>query len=71
MWDARHQFKAGKLKSDKFSHDKVPQLPSFTEELQYGDLVMVYHSASTYSVKSAGKSISGTCGEWAVTGKYD
>ena len=45
-------FKKNKLKGNVFSHDKVNGLPRVKEELNHGDLVMVYYSASTYVKKN-------------------
>ena len=50
IWDARPYFlhsKPGKL---VWKHEYVTRLERLTEDLQYGDIAIVYHSVSAYSI---------------------
>ena len=49
IWDATALFKKNKQVEQCFMHDNFTSLPLVTRELEYGDLVMVYYSASTYA----------------------
>ena len=49
IWDARAQFQAGKVPGNDFSHDQVTNLPRLSHDLDFGDIALVYYSASTYS----------------------
>ena len=49
IWDARAQFQAGKIPGNDFSHDTVANLPRLHRDLDFGDIALVYYSASTYS----------------------
>ena len=53
VWDASEMFKKNRFKTAVFNHDEVTRLPRVKEELNHGDLVMVYYSASTYVKKNA------------------
>ena len=52
VWDASEMFKKNRFKTAVFNHDEVTRLPRVKEELNHGDLVMVYYSASTYVKKN-------------------
>ena len=38
-----------------FLHEDVASLPRFQEELEFGDIAIVYHSVSTYDVTAREK----------------
>ncbi len=49
IWDARHLFAARGVK-EVFKHDKVTSLKRLERDLEFGEIAMVYYSASTYPV---------------------
>ena len=54
IWDARAQFFSNKRLSDGiFDIKKTFELPKLKkgEDLQHGDVVLIYHSVSTYTSK--------------------
>ena len=59
IWDARHLFKAGKPPGLYFNHNEVASLPRLQRDLEFGEIALVYYSASSY-VLSDEKSYSGT-----------
>ncbi|KAI0741509.1 hypothetical protein C8Q80DRAFT_1110607 [Daedaleopsis nitida] len=48
LWDTRHLFKTGLDCDTKFSHDTVASLPRLERELQFGEVAIIYYSASTF-----------------------
>ncbi|TFK78821.1 hypothetical protein K466DRAFT_606634 [Polyporus arcularius HHB13444] len=49
IWDACHLFAARGLK-EVFKHDKVTSLERLERDLEFGEITMMYYSASTYPV---------------------
>ena len=49
LWDARDELLENKqVSSGRFAVDKTFKLPRLNEDLRYGDIAIVYYSASTY-----------------------
>ncbi|TFK77669.1 hypothetical protein K466DRAFT_508245, partial [Polyporus arcularius HHB13444] len=58
IWDARHLFSARGGVKDNFKHDMVTSLKRIEYDLTFGDIAMVYYSASTYPVGAERNSFS-------------
>ena len=50
IWDAREYFTLDKNEDMVYKHENVASLPRLEQDLEYGDIAILYHSVSTYDV---------------------
>ncbi|RPD52026.1 hypothetical protein L227DRAFT_515424, partial [Lentinus tigrinus ALCF2SS1-6] len=53
VWDAREYFRADKPDNLVYRHEKLTSLPPCTEDLQFGDIALVYYCTSTYQTSTS------------------
>lgn len=53
IWDARDKFVDNKFKGNNFAPDDLSSVSRLGSELQFGDLVMVYYSVSSFAATPA------------------
>ncbi|KAI0741497.1 hypothetical protein C8Q80DRAFT_1109846, partial [Daedaleopsis nitida] len=50
IWDAREYFTLDKDNEQQYLHENVVSLPCVEQDLEFGDVAILYHSVSTYDV---------------------
>ncbi|KAI0743696.1 hypothetical protein C8Q80DRAFT_856391 [Daedaleopsis nitida] len=50
IWDARAYFSLDKEEDLQYKHENVASLPRLEQDLEFGDIAILYHSISTYDV---------------------